>query len=143
MLYLFLCSSKIIQIIINQLESAPVGSNHHTIGLELLGGEINRKPRDACAYLHRDALFLYSVQAMWKPSNDVGNADACEQWAKNAGLSLLPYSLGSYQNYADCGEATLQHRLENYFSKGNLQLLKELKKKYDPNGILTKEHFGF
>ena len=103
-----------IQIITNQLESAPVSSNHHTIGLELLGGEINRKPRDSCAYLHRDALFLYSAQAMWKPDNDAVNTDACKQWAKTAGQSLLPHSLGSYQNYADCGETTIQNRLENY-----------------------------
>ena len=109
----------------------------------MVGGEINRQPRDSCAYMHRDALFLYSVQAMWKPDNDLVNADTCKQWAKTAGQSLLPYSQGSYQNYADCGEATIQNRLENYFGKSNLQRLKDLKMKYDPDGILTKEHFGF
>ena len=49
---------QIIQFIINLLESAPVGSNPHTIGIELVGGEINRKSSDSCAYVHRDALFL-------------------------------------------------------------------------------------
>ena len=57
---------QVIQIIINQLESAPISSAYpHTIGLELLGGEINRKSRDSCAYVHRDALYVFSVQAVW------------------------------------------------------------------------------
>lgn len=128
----------------NQLESAPVGSTPHIIGLEQLGGEINRKSRDSCAYVHRDALFLYSVQAMWKPQDETnGSAHACRQWAERAGQSLLAHSLGSYQNYADCGEATDQERLENYFGKRNLQRLKDLKKKYDPLGVLNKKHFEF
>ena len=38
---------QVIHIIISQLEEAPVSSNPHTIGLELLGGEINRKSRDS------------------------------------------------------------------------------------------------
>ncbi|KAJ7390510.1 hypothetical protein OS493_024542 [Desmophyllum pertusum] len=132
---------EVIRIIINQLESAPVCSTPHTIGLELLGGEINRKSRDSCAYVHRDALYLYSVQAMWKPQD--GNAHACRQWAEKAGQSLLAHSLGSYQNYADCGEKTCQQRLENYFGKSNIQRLKDLKNKYDPHGVLSKEHFEF
>ena len=128
----------------NQLESAPVGSTPHTIGLEQLGGAINRKSRDSCAYVHRDALFLYSVQAMWKPQDEAnGNVHACRQWVERAGQSLLAHSLGSYQNYADCGEATSQERLENYFGMSNLQRLKDLKKEYDPHGVLNKQHFEF
>ena len=38
---------QVIHIIISQLEEAPVSSNPHTIGLELLGGEINRKSCDS------------------------------------------------------------------------------------------------
>lgn len=144
---LALCLSwlfQIIEIIINQLESAPVVSTHHIIGLEQLGGEINQKSRDSCAYVHRDALFLYSVQAMWKPQDEAnGNAHASRQWAERAGQSMLAHSLGSYQNYADCGEATSQERLENYFGKSNLQRLKDLKKEYDPHGVLNKKHFEF
>ena len=49
----------------------------------------------------------------------------------------------SYQNYADCGEATSQERLENYFGKSNLQRLKGLKREYDPHGVLNKKHFEF
>ena len=128
----------------NQLEKAPVGSTPHTIGLEQLGGEINRKSRDSCAYVHRDTLFLYSVQTMWKRQDEAnGNAHACRQWAESAVQSLQAYSLGSYQNYADCGEATSQERLENYFGKSNLQRLKDLKKEYDAYGVLNKEHFEF
>jgi len=128
----------------NQLESAPVGATPHIIGLEQLGGAINRKSSDSCAYVHRDALFLYSVQATWKPQDEAdGNAHACRQWAERAGQSLLAHSLGSYQNYADSGEAASQERLENYFGKSNLQRLKDLKKEYDPHGVLKKKHFEF
>ncbi|XP_067017785.1 uncharacterized FAD-linked oxidoreductase YgaK-like [Acropora muricata] len=135
---------QIIQIIINQLESAPVGSNPHVIGIELVGGEINRKSPDSCAYVHRDALFLYSVQAVWKSQVEAnGNAHSCRKWAETSARSLLAHSLGSYQNYADCGEATTQERLENYFGKKNFERLKGLKHKYDPNGVLRKEHFVF
>lgn len=137
-------TTEVIKIIIDQLESAPVSSNPHTIGLELLGGEINRKSRDSCAYVHRDALFLFSVQAVWKPEDEAnGNALACRRWAEETGQSLLAHSLGSYQNYADCGEQNKSQRLENYFSKRNIQRLKELKEEFDPLGILTREHFSF
>lgn len=92
--------------------------------------------------MHRDVLYLFSVQAMWKPEEEAnGNANACRQWAESTGQSLLAHSLGSYQNYADCGERNRRERLENYFGKNNVQRLKELKKKYDPLGMLTKEHF--
>ena len=84
------------------------------------------------------------MQAVWKPQDEAnGNAQACTQWAERAGQSLLAHSLGSYQNYADCGEAASQQRLENYFSKSNLQRLKDLKKEYDPRGVLNKAHFEF
>ena len=51
---------------------------------------------------------------------------------ETSGQSLLAHSLGSYQNYADCGEATTQVRLENYFGKNNFERLKDLKYKYAP-----------
>lgn len=96
---------QVIHIIISQLEEVPVSSNPHTIGLQLLGGEINRKSRDSCAYIHRDALYLFSVQSMWTPEDEAkGNAHACRWWAEETAGSLLPHLLGSYQNYADCGE---------------------------------------
>ena len=86
---------QVIQIIISQLEEAPVSSNPHTIGLELLGGEINRKSCDSCAYMHRDALYLFSVQSMWTPEDEAkGNAHACRWWAEETAGSLLPHSLG-------------------------------------------------
>ena len=112
---------QLIQIIINQLESAPVSCNPHTIGLELLGGEINRKSRDSCAYEHRDVLYVFSVQAVWKPEDEGnGNAHACRRWAEETGQSLQAHSLGSYPNYADCGEKDKLQRLENYFGKRNI-----------------------
>ena len=92
--------------------------------------------------MHRDALYVFSVQAVWKPEDEAnGNAHACRRWAESAGQSLQAYSLGSYQNYADCGEENRRQRLENYFGKSNVQKLKELKEKYDPQGLLTREHF--
>ena len=133
---------QVIHIIISQLEEAPVSSNPHTIGLELLGGEINRKSRDSCAYMHRDALYLFSVQSMWTPEDEAkGNAHACRWWAEETAGSLLPHSLGSYQNYADCGENNRAQRLENYFGKANIQRLKELKEEYDPLDTFTRDHF--
>ena len=135
--------TQIIQLIIDNLESAPVTSNHHTIGLELLGGEINRKPRNSSAYAHRNALYLFSVQAMWTPEDEAeGKAHACRNWVMSMAQSILPHSLGSYQNYADCGEKTAEDRMNNYFHKSNIQQLCELKTKFDPQGVLSKEHFG-
>ena len=60
---------------------------------------------------------------------------------RNVWSVIAGYSLGSYQNYADCGEETTEERLENYFGKKNFEQLKDLKYKYDPNGVLRKEHF--
>lgn len=108
-----------------------------------MGGEINRKSPDSCAYVQRDALFLYSVQSVGKLQDEANDnyAHSCRKWTETSGQSLLAHSLGSYQNYADCGEETTQERLENYFGKKNFERLKDLKYKYDPNGVLRKEHF--
>lgn len=139
---LLFLTMQVIHVIISQLEEAPVSSNPHTIGLELLGGEINPKSRDSCSYVHRDALYLLSVQAVWKPEDEAkGNAHACRRWAEETARSLLPYSLGSYQNYAGCGEKNRAQRQENYFGKANIQSSKELKEEYDPLDMFTREHF--
>ena len=82
------------------------------------------------------------MQAVWTPEDEAkGNAHTCRRWAEETARSLLPHSLGSYQNYADCGENNRAQRLENYFGKANIQRLKELKEEYDPLGTFTRDHF--
>ena len=72
-------------------ESAPVGSNPHILGIELVGGGISRKSPDSCAYVHRDALVVvFSVQAVWKLEDEAnGNyAHSYRKWAETSGQSF-------------------------------------------------------
>ena len=94
--------------------------------LDSYGGAINRIPKPATAFVHRDMLFSFQYLAYWDtPSQAVANV----AWLRKFHDAMRPYVSGeAYVNYADPG---LENWPQAYFAS-NLPRLVAIKKKYDP-----------
>ena len=91
-----------------------------------LGGAVNRIPSDGTAYPHRDIEFVINVHARWGAATE---DDACIGWAREFFEASAPYATGGvYVNFMPDDEVD---RNAGAFGP-NLQRLKELKQKYDP-----------
>jgi FAD/FMN-containing dehydrogenase len=98
-----------------------------TLILDAYGGAINRVPRNATAFVHRDVRF--SVQILsYAP---IGTA---RSRVRRARAHLVPHGNGhAYQNYADLD---LRHPRQAYYG-ANLQRLAQIKAAVDPDGRFT------
>jgi len=96
------------------------------IFLDAHGGAVNRVPKAATAFVHRDALF--SIQ--YTAQNDG------VQWLSQVYGQLRPHVSGfAYQNYIDPQLTTWQHA---YYGT-NLARLRRIKRSVDPHGFF---HFA-
>jgi FAD/FMN-containing dehydrogenase len=96
------------------------------IFLDAHGGAINRVPKGATAFVHRDALFSIQYTAQ--------NGGAT--WLAQVYAQLRPHVSGfAYQNYVDPKLATWRHA---YYG-GNLARLRKIKRDVDPHGFF---HFA-
>jgi FAD/FMN-containing dehydrogenase len=97
----------------------------NALHIDAQGGAINRVPKAATAFVHRDSLF--SIQY----TTHSGRA-----WLDNLYASMRPYVSGyAYQNYVDPALAGWQHA---YYGT-NLSRLKAVKRAYDPHDVF---HFA-
>jgi FAD/FMN-containing dehydrogenase len=92
------------------------------IFLDAHGGAINRVPKGATAFVHRDALFSIQYTAQ--------NGGAT--WLARVYAQLRPHVSGfAYQNYIDPQLSTWQHA---YYGS-NLTRLRKIKRAVDPHGF--------
>jgi hypothetical protein len=96
-----------------------------SILMDAYGGAINRVPRDATAFVHRDQLF--SIQYVAGASTA---ADA--DWLRGFRAAMASYVSGqAYQNYID---PELEHPNISYYAT-NLARLRTTKARYDQKNV--------
>jgi FAD/FMN-containing dehydrogenase len=97
--------------------------------LDPFGGAINRVPKSATAFVHRDSLFSIQYLAAWEPEEAGGpNLD----WIGCVYSSMRQHASGfAYQNYIDPDLATWKHA---YYG-ANYRRLVAVKRKYDPSNV--------
>ena len=111
-------------IISKALPAAPV---HGRLVLDSYGGAINRVPKAATAFVHRDMLFSLQYLAYF---NGGAAGRASRRWINGVWHALRPHVSGeAYQNYID---PDLDGWQRAYYGS-NLARLREIKKQVDPD----------
>jgi FAD/FMN-containing dehydrogenase len=106
------------------------------VGLFSWGGAINRVPADATAVIHRDTLFLASMDTSWNAQDPPELVTANLRWLDGLYEAMAQYvSDSSYQNFVDPALADWQRA---YYGD-NFPRLVEVKRRYDPDGVLRFE----
>lgn len=96
-----------------------------------LGGAMSRVPKDATAFMGRDASYLFSVDAVW---DDPGKTDTVLDYARTFLAELEPHSPGGlYVNFAGFGEEG--NELVRAAYGAHYDRLVALKNKYDPTNL--------
>ncbi|MFJ1651461.1 FAD-binding oxidoreductase [Streptomyces sp. NPDC088337] len=98
-----------------------------------LGGEINRVPPNATAFVHRNDLFVFAAETTWADSDLPGVAEANLHWLKQFYDDIFPDKSPeqAYQNFPD---PTLKNWRQAYYGT-NYPRLVRVKRKYDPTGF--------
>jgi FAD/FMN-containing dehydrogenase len=100
----------------------------------LVGGQANRVPATATAYGHRSHQYVINVHARWEPP---AQDRACTSWAREFFQAAAPYSTGGvYVNFMSEDETGVDRVAQAYGP--NYQRLVELKRKYDPKNLFSR-----
>lgn len=99
-------------------------------------GEIQRVPKGAMAFDHRDANFEMSIIAHWTE----GTVDSENiRWAREVWTAAQPYvSASVYSNHMTADEAF--DRVRDSYGAGKYEKLAALKAKYDPDNFFHLNH---
>jgi FAD/FMN-containing dehydrogenase len=93
--------------------------------MDAYGGAINRVPKEATAFVHRDQLFSIQYVAASSTAADV-------DWLRSFRTAMGPYVSGqAYQNYVD---PDLEHPNLAYYAS-NYARLRQVKRRYDPTNV--------
>jgi hypothetical protein len=116
--------------------AAATASPHSMILLFEIKGEIQRVPKDAMAFDHRDANFEMSIIGRWTdPSHDTANI----RWARDVWAAAQPFvSPAVYANHMTADET--QDRIRAAYGVEKYARLAALKDRYDPSNFFRSNH---
>jgi hypothetical protein len=126
-------SANAIDTLVRRIEARRNGGPGRAIVLlDSSGGAINRVPKAATAFVHRDALFSLQYLAYWNVTDSAATAAANLTFLRGVYAAMRPFVSGfAYQNYIDPELATWKHA---YYGS-NLPRLVSVKRKYDPRNV--------
>jgi hypothetical protein len=130
-------SEEGIATILSWVERWPGSSNSDGggIGLFAWGGQINRVAPDATAFVHRDTLFLASMDTSWG-AGDGDQIDANKRWLDGFHADMGKHlSNEAYQNFVD---PDLVDWPRAYYG-ANYPRLVAVKRAYDPDDVFHFE----
>lgn len=109
---------------------AATSSPLHQVLLRRLGGAMAQAPRGGTAFVHRDAVWMLTIAALW----DDPRADSTTHraWATDAWQALLPASAGTYVNQLWTEGAG---RIRAAYNTETWQRLVDVKTTWDPINV--------
>ncbi len=114
----------------------PLPGPFSMIGIESLGGAVNRVPTSATAWPHRDATFNLGIWAGW---TDDADDEECRRWAREVHAAMEPFAAdGAYVNYLDADD---QDRLGEAYGE-HIGRLRDIERTWDPDGLFRRDVGG-
>ncbi|WP_434081587.1 FAD-binding oxidoreductase [Sanguibacter sp. Z1732] len=103
-----------------------------------MGGAFARVPVDGTPFPARDARFWLNCYGFWR---DPGDDAARTRFVQDLALDMAPFAGdGHYVNFAARDERVPRVAAEETFGRSKLSRLVEVKRRYDPNNVLRRNH---
>ena len=97
-----------------------------------IGGQVREVRRDATAYVHRNANYIFEMECAWAPVDKPEVVRAQQDWLASYFEAMKPYVL--QQSYVNFPNRDLPQWARAYYGS-NLERLSAVKRKYDPQQI--------